>query len=142
KSPTANVPKTSLATTEQMQPHPQFAFSDTVASLSRRCWGRRWCGAGDVGFQGLNRLLTLIQAGHSIDVEIHTRAGTELIAHRLGVNGGLSTESGMRAPHGLKRSPVESDGFELRCDQPSPRVVPPQGCRGPCGRKDPRIGIG
>src|SRR5690349_6462118 len=75
-------------------------------------------GFDDGGFQRLNRLLTLIQAGHSIDVEIHTQAVTELIGHQLGINAGPSTETGMRAPHGLKRGPVESDRLELRCDEP------------------------
>src|SRR5262245_8044617 len=47
----------------------------------------------------------------------------------------------MRAPHDLKGCPVDSDGFELRRDQPPPRVVPTQGCRDACRRKDPGIGI-
>ena len=65
----------------------------------------------DCGFQGLNRMLTLIQAGHGIDVEIHAQAVTELIGHELGINARLSTETGMRTPHRLKGGPVESDGF-------------------------------
>ena len=67
--------------------------------------------AGRLCFQGLNRMLTLIQAGHGIDVEIHAQAVTELIGHELGINARLSTETGMRTPHRLKGGPVESDGF-------------------------------
>jgi hypothetical protein len=65
----------------------------------------------DGGFQGLNCMLTLIQAGHGIDVEIHTQAVAELIGHQLGINAGLAAETGMRTPHDLKRGPVESDVF-------------------------------
>jgi hypothetical protein len=52
-------------------------------------------GPDDSGFQGLNRLLTLIQVGDSMDVEIHREAGTELIGHQLGINAGLPTSAGM-----------------------------------------------
>ena len=68
-------------------------------------------GPDDCGLQGLNRLLPLIQVGHSIDVEIHTQAVTELIGHQLGINARLPTETGMRTPHDLKGGPVEADGF-------------------------------
>jgi len=46
---------------------PRFGFQTQSPSLS---W--RW--AHDGGFQDLNRLLTLIQAGNGIDIEIHTHA--------------------------------------------------------------------
>ena len=61
-----------------MYPRPCVRVSDTVAFSQLA-----WLGPDDGGFQGLNRLLTLIQASHGIDVEIHTQAMTELIGHQL-----------------------------------------------------------
>ena len=85
--------------------HPTIGFRNSCFSQLA------WLGPDDGGFQGLNRMLTLIQAGHGIDVEIHTQAVTELIGHQLGINARLPTETGMRTPHDLKGGPVEADGF-------------------------------
>src|SRR5215510_14197054 len=89
--------------------------SDTVAFSQVALVG--W---DDGGFQGLNRLLTLIQAGNGINIEIHTQAVAELIGDQLGINAGLPTKTGMRAAHDLEGRPVQSDGFQLRGQETPP----------------------
>src|SRR5262245_3867273 len=67
-------------------------ISATVASLRRALLG-----PDDGGFQGLNHVLTLIQAGHGVDVKIHTQAVTELIAAVKGVRDGTPPRRFRRA---------------------------------------------
>src|SRR5262245_21132174 len=86
-------------------------------------------------------MLTLIQAGNRIDLEIHAESVAQLIGHELGIDACLTGETGMGAAHDLKRGPAELDRLQPWRNEPTPGVVAAE-WRGPlCRRKDPRLGI-
>src|SRR5215831_14782120 len=92
-------------------------------------------------FQGLNGVLTSVQSGNGVDIEIHTESVAQLTGHELGIDARLTGETGMRAAHDLKRGPVELNRLQPRRNEPSPSVVAAE-WRGPlCRRKDPCVGI-
>ena len=65
----------------------------------------------------------------------------QLIGHELGIDAGLTGETGMGAAHDLKRGPVELNRLQPWRNEPSPGVVAAE-WRGPlCRRKNPCIGI-
>ena len=51
---------------------------------------------------------------------------SQLIGDELGIDAGLTAETGMRASHDLERGPVELDRLQPRCNEPSPSVVAPE----------------
>src|SRR5947207_14016243 len=66
---------------------------------------------------------------------------SQLIGDELGIDAGLTRQTGMRASHDLKGSPWESNRFEARQNEPPPSAVTAQGCADRCGREDPCVGI-
>jgi hypothetical protein len=84
KSPAPTGPKRLWQVPSKMHPRPSGRVLETVAFSQLALLG-----PDDGGFQSLNRLLTLIQAGHGINIEIHTQAVTELIAVLCGHHNGI-----------------------------------------------------
>jgi len=78
-------------------------------------------------FKGLNGLLTLIQSGDRVHIEIDAESVAELIGDELGIDAGLTAETGMRASHDLERGPVELDRLQPRCNEPSQVLSRPSG---------------
>jgi hypothetical protein len=60
----------------------------------------------------LNGVLALIQGGNGVDIEIHAESVAQLIGHELGIDAGLTGETGMGASHDLKRGPAELDRLQ------------------------------
>src|SRR5262249_27223655 len=76
----------------------------------------------------LNCLLTLVQRGDRVHVEIHSQSVAELICDEFGIDTSLVCETRMSASHDLKGRPAEFDRFEFGRDEPSPRVIPSYRC--------------
>ena len=70
-------------------------------------------------------MLTSVQSGNGVDIEIHTESVAQLIGHELGIDARLTGETGMRAAHDLKRGPVELDRLQPRRNEPSPTAQRP-----------------
>src|SRR5262249_2602347 len=88
-----------------------------------------------------NGMLTLIQAGNRINIEIHAESVAQLIGHELGIDAGLTGETGMSAAHDLKRGPAELDRLQPWRNEPPPGVVAAEWCGPLCRRKNPCVGI-
>src|SRR5262249_32626128 len=85
--------------------------------------------------------IAVIQGGKGVDIEIHAESVARLIGHELGIDAGLTGETGMGAAHDLKCGPAELDRIQRWRNEPSPGVVAAE-WRGPlCRRKDPCVGI-
>ena len=62
---------------------------------------------------------TLIQGRNGVDIKIHTESVGQLIGHQLRIDAGLRGETGMGAPHDLKRGPAELDRLQPWRNEPT-----------------------
>lgn len=101
------------------------SFPSNAGLFLRLHVGIASAGTDDRRFQLIHGSLALIESRHRIDVQIHTQSVAQLIGDQLGINARLAGQTRMRAPHNLKRRPLQADGFQARPNPPAPDTVAP-----------------